>query len=58
VSDYSQGLATAYYLIPKVINRPVFSYNVATIGFAAFIIFAGLTGATRLSAVGPAWLRH
>ena len=51
------GLATAYYLIPKVINRPVFSYNVATIGFAAFIIFAGLTGATRLSGGPvPAWL--
>lgn len=51
------GLAVAYYLIPKVINRPIFSYNVATIGFAAFIIFAGLTGATRLSGGPiPAWL--
>jgi cytochrome c oxidase cbb3-type subunit 1 len=51
------GLATAYYLIPKVINRPVYSYNVATAGFWAFIIFAGLTGATRLSGGPiPAWL--
>ena len=51
------GLAVAYYLIPKVINRPVFSYNVAAIGFWAFILFAGLTGATRLSGGPvPAWL--
>jgi len=51
------GLATAYYLIPKVINRPIHSYNVATAGFWTFIIFAGLTGATRLSGGPiPAWL--
>ncbi len=51
------GLAAAYYLLPKVINRPIFSYNVATIGFWAFILFAGLTGATRLSGGPiPAWL--
>lgn len=51
------GLAAAYYLIPKVINRPIFSYNVATVGFSAFIAFAGLTGATRLSGGPlPAWL--
>ena len=51
------GLATAYYLIPKVINRPIHSYNVATAGFWAFVIFAGLTGATRLSGGPiPAWL--
>ena len=51
------GLAIAYYLIPKVINRPIFSYNVATIGFWSFILFAGLTGATRLSGGPvPAWL--
>ncbi len=51
------GLAVAYYLIPKVVNRPIFSYNVATVGFWAFILFAGLTGATRLSGGPiPAWL--
>src|SRR5260221_13999833 len=43
------GLATAYYLIPKVISRPVHSYNLAAIGFWSFIIFPGLTGALRLS---------
>lgn len=51
------GLAAAYYLIPKVINRPIYSYNVAAIGFWVFILFAGLTGATRLSGGPvPAWL--
>jgi len=51
------GLATAYYLIPKVVDRPVHSYNLAAIGFWAFIIFAGLTGAVRLSGGPiPAWI--
>src|SRR5205814_599253 len=27
------GLGTAYYMIPKVIGRPVYSYHLATIGF-------------------------
>ena len=47
----------AYYLIPKVINRPMHSYNLASIGFWSFILFAGLTGAVRLSGGPvPAWL--
>jgi len=51
------GLAAAYYLIPKVINRPVHSYNLAVYGFWSFIIFTGLTGAVRLSGGPiPAWL--
>jgi cytochrome c oxidase cbb3-type subunit 1 len=51
------GLATAYYLIPKVVDRPVHSYNLASIGFWSFIIFAGLTGAVRLSGGPiPAWI--
>lgn len=51
------GLATAYYLIPKVIDRPVHSYHLASTGFWAFILFAGLTGAVRLSGGPlPAWL--
>lgn len=53
----SIGLATAYYLIPKVVNRPVHSYNLAAIGFWSFIIFTGLTGAVRLSGGPiPAWI--
>jgi cbb3-type cytochrome oxidase subunit 1 len=51
------GLATAYYLIPKVISRHVHSYSLASIGFWSFIVFAGLTGAVRLSGGPiPAWV--
>jgi cytochrome c oxidase cbb3-type subunit 1 len=53
----SIGLAAAYYLIPKVISRPIHSYNLATIGFWSFILFTGLTGAVRLSGGPiPAWV--
>jgi len=53
----SIALAAAYYLIPKVVNRPVHSYNLAAIGFWSFIIFTGLTGAVRLSGGPiPAWI--
>jgi len=53
----SIGLATAYYLIPKVINRPIHSYNLASIGFWTWAVFAGMTGMTRLSGGPvPAWL--
>ena len=51
------GLAAAYYLIPKVINRPIHSYHLASTGFWSFILFAGLTGAVRLSGGPvPVWL--
>jgi cytochrome c oxidase cbb3-type subunit 1 len=53
----SIGLAAAYYLIPKVINRPIHSYNLAAIGFWTFLLFSGLTGALRLSGGPvPAWI--
>jgi cytochrome c oxidase cbb3-type subunit 1 len=51
------GLAAAYYLIPKVINRPIHSYSLANIGFWSWMIFAGLTAMTKLSGGPvPAWL--
>ena len=51
------GLATAYYLIPKVINRPIYSYNLAAIGFWSWLFFGGLTSMVRLSGGPvPAWL--
>lgn len=51
------GIAAAYYLIPKVINRPIFSYNLAHIGFWTFAFFGGLTAMVRLSGGPvPAWL--
>ncbi|MEQ1860587.1 MAG: cbb3-type cytochrome c oxidase subunit I [Chthoniobacteraceae bacterium] len=51
------GLAAAYYLIPKVIDRPIHSYNLASIGFWSWAIFGGLTAMTKLSGGPvPAWL--
>src|SRR5437763_2221413 len=42
------GLGTAYYMIPKVIGRPVYSYHLAAIGFWTYALFASWTGMTRL----------
>lgn len=53
----SLGLAAAYFLIPKVINRPVHSYPLASIGFWSFAFLAGLGGMVRLNGGPiPAWL--
>ena len=53
----SIGLAAAYFFIPKVIDRPVHSYNLATLGFWSFAFFSGLTGMVRLSGGPvPAWV--
>jgi len=51
------GLATAYYLIPKVIGRPIYSYYLGIIGFWSLALFYVWLGAHHL--VGgpfPAWL--
>jgi cytochrome c oxidase cbb3-type subunit 1 len=51
------GLGTAYYMIPKVIGRPVYSYNLATIGFWTYALFASWTGMQRLiDGPFPAWM--
>ena len=51
------GLGTAYYLIPKVIGRPVYSYHLATIGFWTYALFASWTGMQRLiDGPFPAWM--
>src|SRR5438132_669163 len=34
------GLGTAYYMIPKVIGRPVYSYHLAAIGFWSYAFFS------------------
>jgi cytochrome c oxidase cbb3-type subunit 1 len=53
----SIGLGTIYYLIPKVVGRPVHSYHLASLGFWSFALFAGWTGATRLSGGPvPVWM--
>lgn len=51
------GLGTAYYLIPKVIGKPIYSYHLAAFGFWTFVIFYCWRGYPGL--VGgplPAWV--
>ncbi len=51
------GLGAAYYLIPKILGRPVHSYYLATVGFWSLALFVGWGGMSNL--VGgpvPAWL--
>ena len=36
------GLGTAYYMIPKVIGRPVYSYHLAAIGFWTYALLRQL----------------
>jgi len=53
----SIGLGSAYYMIPKVIGRPVYSYHLAAIGFWTYALFAGWTGMQRLvDGPFPAWM--
>ncbi|MEO8045222.1 MAG: cbb3-type cytochrome c oxidase subunit I [Spartobacteria bacterium] len=53
----SIGLGTAYYMIPKVIGRPVHSYYLAAIGFWTFAVFSSWTGMQRLiDGPFPAWM--
>lgn len=51
------ALGTAYYMIPKVIGRPVYSYQLAAIGFWTYALFASWTGMQRLvDGPFPAWM--
>jgi cytochrome c oxidase cbb3-type subunit 1 len=51
------GLGTAYYMIPKVIGRPVYSYHLAAVGFWTYALFASWTGMQRLvDGPFPAWM--
>src|SRR5262252_1800725 len=51
------ALGTAYYMIPKVIGRPVYSYHLATIGFWTYVLFSSWTGMQRLvDGPFPAWM--
>src|SRR5437764_784379 len=53
----SLALGTAYYMIPKVIGRPVYSYHLAAIGFWTYALFASWTGMQRLvDGPFPAWM--
>ena len=51
------ALGTAYYMIPKVIGRPVYSYHLATIGFWTYALFSSWTGMQNLvDGPFPAWI--
>ncbi len=45
------ALGAAYYMIPKVIGRPVYSYHLATIGFWTYALFSAGQGCSDLSMV-------
>ena len=51
------GLGTAYYLIPKIIGRPIHSYYLSILGFWTLALFYNWAGTHHL--IGgpiPAWL--
>jgi cytochrome c oxidase cbb3-type subunit 1 len=51
------GLAAAYYLIPKIIGRPVYSYQISLLGFWGLALFYSQVGIHHL--IGgpvPTWL--
>ncbi len=51
------GLATAYYLIPKVLGRPIYGYSLSILGFWALALFYSWNGMHHL--IGgplPAWM--
>jgi cytochrome c oxidase cbb3-type subunit 1 len=51
------ALGTAYYMIPKVIGRPVYSYHLATIGFWTYVLFSSWTSMQRgIDGPFPAWM--
>ncbi len=51
------GLGAVYYLIPKVIGRPVHSYSLASLGFWSLAFVSGWTGMTHHTGGPlPAWL--
>jgi cytochrome c oxidase cbb3-type subunit 1 len=51
------GLATIYYMIPKVIGRPIYSYYLSILGFWSLALFYNWAGGHHLVAGPvPAWL--
>ncbi len=51
------GLGAIYYLVPKVVGRPIHSYHLASVGFWSFAIFSVWTGGQRLAGGPvPAWV--
>lgn len=51
------GLAAIYYLLPKVIGRPIYSYYLSILGFWSLALFYNWAGGHHLVAGPlPAWL--
>lgn len=51
------GLAAAYYLIPKILGKPIYSYNLSLLGFWSLAFFYSQVGGHHL--IGgpvPTWL--
>jgi cytochrome c oxidase cbb3-type subunit 1 len=51
------ALATAYYVIPKVLGRPIYSSSLALLGFVSLALFGSWTGPAHL--IGgpvPVWI--
>lgn len=46
------ALAVIYYLLPKILGRPLFVYYLATVGFWTLLAFGGWTG-THFLVFGP-----
>ena len=53
----SVALATAYYLIPKVLGRPIYSYSLALLGFCSLALIGSWAGlAQMVDGPVPIWL--
>ncbi|MFT5468211.1 MAG: cytochrome c oxidase cbb3-type subunit 1 [Verrucomicrobiales bacterium] len=51
------ALAASYYIVPKVIGRPIYSYGLANVGFWTLALFTGWTGINRImGGPFPAWM--
>jgi cytochrome c oxidase cbb3-type subunit 1 len=51
------ALAAAYYLIPVISGRPIYSYKLALLGFWGLALFGGWTGLTHvIGGPFPAWI--
>jgi len=51
------ALAVAYYLVPKIAGRPVYSYPLASLSFWLLAFLAGWTGFSRfMGGPFPAWM--
>jgi cytochrome c oxidase cbb3-type subunit I len=51
------ALAAAYYLIPVISGRPIYSYKLALLGFWGLALFGGWTGLTNvIGGPFPAWI--